>query len=284
MAYFSLDFRVGKLVCQIVRIQSEITPIDITNKYYEHHHSCPELHYVEKGYCEFTCQKKVFKLSAGDILIIPPRVYHHETHISQDMKKLCLLIDILTPPQDASTPDMAFYNLFFSGEALKTSATPTLEQTLERIHGLLCDRELQYINSERMRALCNLFLVDLFEQAASTAPIEDMPESKPSLSDEYIIDTFMALKFMPKSSIEELAKELHVSERHLSRLIKQKYHMNYREKSKETRLEIAMGFLRGTDKSISEIAELLGYSNTSAFSAFIKNATGKTPSEIRKEK
>ena len=179
---------------------------------------------------------------------------------------------------------MAFYNLFFSGEAFQTSVKNTyLAPTLERIRGLLRGRELQYINAEKMRALCNLFLVDLFEQAASTAPNEEPTEIKPSFSDEYIIDTFMALKFMPKSSVEELAKELHVSERHLSRLIKQKYHMNYREKTKETRLEIAMGFLRGTDKSITEIAELLGYSNTSAFSAFIKNATGKTPREISKE-
>ena len=85
MAYFSLDFRVGKLVCQIVRIQSEIPQLNITDKYYEHHHSCPELHYIEEGSCEFTCQKKVFKLTAGDLLIVPPRVYHHETHVSPDL-------------------------------------------------------------------------------------------------------------------------------------------------------------------------------------------------------
>jgi len=59
--------------------------------------------------------------------------------------------------------------------------------------------------------------------------------------------------------------------------------MNYRDKLKEIRLEIALNFLSHSDKSIAQIAQLLGYGSSANFSAFIKKATGKTPSQLRKE-
>ena len=77
---------------------------------------------------------------------------------------------------------------------------------------------------------------------------------------------------------------LHVSPRQLHRIIKKSYGKSYREKLSEIRVEIATSFLSGSDKSIAEISELLGYSTPANFSTFIKNATGKTPSEIRKGK
>ena len=59
--------------------------------------------------------------------------------------------------------------------------------------------------------------------------------------------------------------------------------MNYRQKLCEIRMEIATNMLRNTDKTIAEIAEILGYSSSANFSTFIKNYSGKTPSQIRRK-
>ena len=50
----------------------------------------------------------------------------------------------------------------------------------------------------------------------------------------------------------------------------------------ETRIQIAVDLLRNTDMSINKISEILGYSCSANFSAFIKRNTGKTPTQIRK--
>jgi AraC-like DNA-binding protein len=43
-----------------------------------------------------------------------------------------------------------------------------------------------------------------------------------------------------------------------------------------------MDMLSNTTMPIYRIGEILGYSNTSNFSIFVKRHTGKTPSQIRK--
>jgi len=80
-----------------------------------------------------------------------------------------------------------------------------------------------------------------------------------------------------------LAKRLNVSTRQLNRILKQSYGMNYREKLKEARLKLALEQLCHTDNSISQIAQQLGYSSAANFNTFIKNVTGKTPTQLRKE-
>ncbi len=284
MPYYALDFRVGNLTCQLITIQSGtyIPPTSAT--YYEHFHSYIELHYVENGSCEFICHKKVFKVNPGQVLIIPPRMYHREIRTSENIKKMSILIDISCPEKACSDADLLFYQSFLSDEAILVSSDNSeLTETLRRMRALSSYTQAQYIENEKLRALCNLFLIDLFELTLNGNKIKNEKPTSPSFSEEYIIDTFSAHKYKPASSISELAKTLHISERQLNRTIKQKYNMNYRDKMKEQRVEIATGFLCGTDKSICEISELLGYNNTSAFSAFIKNATGKTPTQIRKE-
>ncbi|MBQ8249425.1 MAG: AraC family transcriptional regulator [Clostridia bacterium] len=284
MPQHSIDFNIGNLLCKLIILLSCDKENAYYSTYYEHHHSCPELQYIESGSCDLTCKKESFTVNAGQLLIIPPRVYHHTVRNSNNIRKLSIILDIV-PSEDADSMDMAFYNMFFADKPILLSLKGTsIIQTLGHICSLLEEPELHYIEAEKLRAFCNLFLITLFDHTVNKEQIEEKISDKQIFSDEFIIDTFIAQEFKPKSSAEGLATKLHVSERQLHRIIKQKYNMNYREKLKEIRVEIATGFLTGTDKSIGEIAELLGYSNLSAFSAFMKNATGKTPRQIRKGK
>ncbi len=282
MPQYPINFTIGNLSCKLVVLLSLNKENEYTATYYEHLHSCPELQYIETGSCELICKKENFTVNAGELLIVPPRVYHRTVRNSNNIRKLSIILDI-TPSNNADNADITFYNTFFADKAALISLKETpIIQILERICSLTESSELHYVDAEKLRALCNLFLIEFFDHAASREQVEKAISDKPIFSDEFVIDTFIAHEFKPKSSVEELATQLHVSERQLHRIIKQKYNMNYREKQKEIRVEIATGFLTGTDKSIGEIAELLGYSNTSAFSAFMKNATGKTPRQIRK--
>ena len=50
----------------------------------------------------------------------------------------------------------------------------------------------------------------------------------------------------------------------------------------EARLARGLDLLTSTNKTIAEIANLIGYSNPASFITFIKNQTGTTPLQLRK--
>ena len=281
MAY-ELEFFVGNISCTLVDIQPYNTISKRRGKYYEHYHPCFELHYIESGEAEYICGKKNVKARAGELLIIPPRMYHKEISENDENLKMTLSLNIKPPSKEALSSDADFYKSF-SRESTTVIFVNNglLKEKLLQIKRLASSADDGHITREKMRAIAHEFTVYLYEHLAQNVTKSAAPVADTTISREFEIDTFIAMNFMSNSSRDILAKKLHVSPRQLHRIIKKSYGKTYREKLSEIRLEIAVSFLEMTDKNISEIAEELGYSCTASFTAFIKNETGKTPSAIR---
>ena len=281
--HYGLDFSIGSTRCQLMHMQQEETTPRST-PYYYHQHLYFEFHYVEKGIAEFLCQEKPLQLQDGQLLIIPPGIYHSVTHQSAEITKISLSVSIAMPKVGSSETALQFYHSLPRDRAMiLTARHADLREDLLRLRQLAEDAHPNYLSREKIRALANIFLIDLYELLVDRDNPSFLAEQTPPLSPEYVLDTHFASRFVSHSSSRDLAEQLHISPRQLHRTIKKKYNMNYREKSKETRVEVATNLLHNSDKSISQIAELLGYSRSANFSCFIKNATGKTPSQIRKE-
>ncbi len=281
--HYGLDFSIGNTHCQLMHIQQGFSP-ERSTPYYYHQHLYFEFHYVEKGTTEFLCQEKPLQLQDGQLLIIPPGIYHSMNQQTEEISQISLSISIAPPKPGSSEATLQFYHSLPRDRAMVLTAKHSdLREDLMRLRLLAEDSQPNYLNREKIRALANVFLIDLYELLVDRDNPSFLAEQAPPLSQEYVLDTHFASRFVSHSSSKELADQLHISPRQLHRTIKKKYHMNYREKSKETRVEIATNLLHNSDKSISQIAELLGYSRSANFSCFIKNATGKTPSQIRKE-
>lgn len=83
-------------------------------------------------------------------------------------------------------------------------------------------------------------------------------------------------------SLEDIAAKEYVSKYYLSHLVSEFLKMPFREYLSMTRSVYAQDHLYGTDKPLSEIADICGFSSTESFrKAYIKYA-GMTPSEARK--
>jgi len=282
---YELEFTVGGVSCMLVDLQPDNRELRRQGKYYEHYHPCFELHYIEKGEATYLCGKKTVAVKGGNLLVIPPRMYHKEISPSDENAKMTLSLDIKLPDKNAESNDFDFYNSFSrDGTTLIFVNNGLLKEKILQIKRLALSNDAAYITREKMRALAHEFTVYLYEQLTKSAAKNTSPHRDTTISREYEIDTFIAINFMSKSSRDALAEKLHVSPRQLHRIIKKSYGKSYREKLSEIRLEIALSFLETTDKSISEIAEELGYSSNASFTTFIKNSTGKTPSEIRRSK
>ncbi|WP_079912755.1 helix-turn-helix domain-containing protein [Paenibacillus sp. 32352] len=84
-----------------------------------------------------------------------------------------------------------------------------------------------------------------------------------------------------KISLEEAAAHLHLHPSYLSRLFKRETGENFVEYVTRMRMEKAKELLVMTDKTIEEIAELLGYDNKNYFGKLFKAQTGVVPNAYR---
>jgi len=85
-----------------------------------------------------------------------------------------------------------------------------------------------------------------------------------------------------KITLTRIAKELYVSQEHLSRKFKKEVKMNISTYIHNTKIKEATHLMETTDKSISRIASELSYSSVAHFSRTFLKITSKTPSDYKK--
>lgn len=278
----ALDFLVGTLHCRIINIDASRCEEE-DSRYYDHNHFCTEIHWIETGSSDYICDKTRYHVDPGQLLIIPPGIYHRKASVAKACERLSILVDIASPTEKPNALEDYFLRIF-RPETVQIYAVDSAELTQihEHIHWLMDRGETDSISMERLRIACNRFFVELLALLAGDSLLKTENTSKNTIPEDMVLENHIAYRFMPGASFSMLAEQLHVSPRQLHRIITQKYGINYRDKMKEIRIEIATNFLRNTDKSIAQIAQIMGYSDTSSFSSFIKRATGRTPRQIRK--
>lgn len=82
--------------------------------------------------------------------------------------------------------------------------------------------------------------------------------------------------------VEDIARIVHISPRHLNRLFQGNYGMPVSEFVTRQRMELAGSLLRDHYASVSQVSERVGYSNYSYFIKLFKKHYGITPGEYQK--
>lgn len=84
-------------------------------------------------------------------------------------------------------------------------------------------------------------------------------------------------------SMQEIAKQIHISEKYLYKLFVQKYGKSPKRYFIEIRMEAAKKMLLESSLTIKQIATIEGFSNQSAFSKAFFDFYGCSPTEMRKK-
>ncbi|WOJ95972.1 AraC family transcriptional regulator [Congregibacter brevis] len=130
----------------------------------------------------------------------------------------------------------------------------------------LADRELPWRNDQAFEACmeaCRTLLDDLRGPHSLSSRVVDRLISNPGET----------------HSIEHVAEDLAISTRSLRRKLNQEG-TRYQDLLREVRLRLAKQYLRDR-LTVNQTAELLGYSETSAFSRAFKRWTGRSPIDFR---
>lgn len=274
----SITIHIGQMQWQMSELAREGMP---RPDYFRHRHVTFELHYLFDGSCTFRIGDRFLELQKGEVILIGPNVYHSLKTRSDDLSKICMSLHLLPAPQETEAPqEHDLQERFLGLEAVVLDG--------QSAHWLLAafDRNLGkeswgLFDIEEQKAHLKLLILWLARHLRKREGAASAPS--PAIIDQAsFIAQFFNMNFHLPNGAQVLADRLHISRRHLERKLKEQFGKNFRQMQQEIRLEVAKDMLITTEKTIAEIAEQIGFSNTASFCTFIKNTTGTTPSQLRR--
>ena len=96
--------------------------------------------------------------------------------------------------------------------------------------------------------------------------------------------SFMRHNYYRKISMEEVARHVNLSEKHLCRLFKKELSVTPMQYLIRLRMEQARMLLRDTDMMVKDVALTVGYPSQLAFSSAFASYWGMAPSSVKRQK
>ncbi len=104
----------------------------------------------------------------------------------------------------------------------------------------------------------------------------------PSLAE--LIKNYLDENISQKITLDDISNTLNISKSHIERLFVEKYNTSPLKYFSERKMNYAHHLLMDTDYTLTEIADALSFGDAKYLSKCIKNYSGLTPSELKKQK
>ncbi len=233
-----------------------------------HSHAQYELHMMLSGDSKVHFGDESAIMTAGWCCLIPPSMFHTHTNGEGDVHKRCLY---LTFSGGDLPVELGQYYLWKDDGCLEEQARRISDEI---------NRDDPY-KEEMLRAMLKQFFIVMLREMS-----EEKTQNFEKLQQTIVrriskIERFFHYNYSKKVTIDDLAGELFVSRRQVSRDVRRYFGMSFRDKLITTRMEIAKGFLEQGDQSIEDIACSVGYEAHASFSTAFKLYTGMSPSQYR---
>jgi len=221
-------------------------------------------------------------LEPGSICLIPPGIYHCTKEISDSPVKLALRFNI---SEDGSALALSF------GEALRLVTSPVVytncpifrelvEQIKEELNRSMPAKDeyiillLGELYIELYRLLCNAQGEKRLDSEGSNECDTDIRRLQ--------IEEYLYANFSEEITEEDLAKELAISKRQLSRILRLLFGTSFRQLLIDIRINRAIQLLKEDKLSNEEISFAVGYTSLSGFYTAFRGKLGCTVGQYRK--
>lgn len=232
-----------------------------------------ELHILLDGACQLEVETRQLFLNRGNGVLIAPGQYHYPQVTSDHFHRFSVSFLISEGAIHDNLRRLAPVFL-------------TFETSLEQFR--MCrDIFREYDSSDAFRSeMLNSQLTELFVsliRALHLTSADSVPAPYVERAREDLMDQFFTDHFHENGCAPLLAEKLHLSRRQMARVVEQHYGMSFQKKLMSTRMDRASWLLRTSDKRISEIAEILGYSSEAAFYEAFRSWFHMTPQQYRRQ-
>jgi AraC-like DNA-binding protein len=157
-----------------------------------------------------------------------------------------------------------------------------IQQTLSQLREEARRRQAGY--RTRVYGLClGLTMLVARKVAAQPAPVAVPVERSPADYHIARVKEFLLHHREQDICLERVAEHAQLSREHVARLFKQSTGMTVFEYLRQARIDLAKTYLASTDRNLSEIARMTGFSSLTVFSRTFRREVGVTPSEFRQQ-
>lgn len=235
-----------------------------------HTHNHTELFFIVSGKGQFLIQDEVFPVDVNNLVIINPNVLHTEASLNaQPLEYIVLGIDgVELATNENSNGQFCILDHFSSVEISSC------------LRNILREMELKNTGYKDIcQAYMEILIIRLMRNTALT--VQNEPQIASGNRQCAAVKRYIDLHFKEALTLDQLAEEVHMNKYHLSHSFKREYGVSPINYLISRRIEESKYLLIETDLSMSQIAQLLGFSSLSYFSQVFRKSQGSSPMEFR---
>ena len=251
-----------------------------------HWHEETEIIYIKKGQAFVTVDFEQFQACAGSILfILPGQIHSIEQYENQsaEYENILFKTDMLLS-RKADTCNRSYFLPLLDGSiqipAHFTPQTPHYSDIAACIDG--ADEICRTTPDAYPLAIKGQLYLMFFTLFSKCTLKEKRQKDSKSLEKMKSIITYIEQNYMDKITIDDIAKELGLSQSHFMKFFKNTMGTTFTNYLNDYRLTLASRLLASSDSSILDIAAEAGFENLSYFNRLFKKRFGVTPREYRK--
>ncbi len=258
-----------------------------TSSAYPHQHSFFELAYVLSGSAVHWLDGQERVISKGDYMIIDYDANHNYVKNGEDFELInCLflseLIDKTLKNRRNFNDIVNNYMIKLNNSVVNISPANSIFSDDDGYVGELLKRCLWEFDNKQagyeeiIRSKLIEIIILTMRKNENSHPVSLDPVC------EFIIK-YTSENMLQRDILKSISEELNYSTSYLSRRFKKNMEISFSEYVQKLRIEQSMCLLGNTDKKITEIATICGYSDMKFFNSIFKKNVGMTPRQFRKE-
>ena len=271
-----LSFKMSDIDFTILSIGEET----ILTPFPKHSHSknSYELHYIKSGRGTLIADSVTYNVGPGSFFVTGPGVFHEQISDMDDpMVEYGMYLQVSTAEVLSRDNTMAqFINTpFFICDAGQEPAL-VMEEIFRELRKKRFGYELM------LNALIEQFLITITRFYENRTVKRRKGTGAVPADMTYLTIEEAFLYDYKDLTLPELARRVNLGIRQTQRLLNKHYNLTFSQKKDEARMSAALLLLKGTNKSVGEISEELGFSSPEHFTNSFKKYFGKTPGAYRK--
>ena len=237
--------------------------------YTSHLHYHIELTFVKSGQTKVTVDSTVYDLEAGDVMVIFPNQIHRFDTMERE-KYILMIVN----PDTLSELTKYFISSVPTSNLIKGGARDAeLSSLAEKIS------EAYYSDEKYRDTIVRGYLLAFFGKLLQRLDLKAVHSKEYNVLGAIL--NYCINKSDKPLSLDLLERELHISKYYISHIMSSKLHMGFNDYINSLRVSNACKYLKKTDKSITEISDLVGFNTLRTFNRAFFKQMQMTPSEYR---
>lgn len=249
-------------------------------------HEQIEFLYFRRGSARIQCGDQSYIASDGDLILINPYELHQVNYHGGDPLYDCVMIDAsLYRDARQGICDTRYFDLLSDSHACfdnQLQQDPELIGHMEALRRELTEKGVAYELSVKAHVF-GIFVCLFRSYVRSSTTFRQMVDNIERYERIKPVLEYMRENMREQIRLEELAKQCSVSPAHFCRIFRQITGTTPVQYLTNMRLHQAAALLKRTDRSVSQIAEEVGFDDVGYLSRCFKKQFGLTPTQVKKQ-